>query len=78
MTELVSVDSATMGGRIPYVAITDPHANHLNVTGETDKVAMAVRGFLRSDGVWPHVLDEAFCAFVAGTSAAEKSLLQTA
>ncbi|GAC1582796.1 MAG: hypothetical protein NVS3B28_01020 [Candidatus Velthaea sp.] len=65
---LVSVDSATMGGRIPSVTITDPHANHLNVTGETDLAATLTRGFQRSDGVWPQVLD-AFCSFVGGPDA---------
>ena len=64
---LVSVDSATMGGRIPSVSLVDPHANHLNVTGETDKVAMLVRGFVRTDRVWPRVLD-AFCAFADGAA----------
>lgn len=63
---LVTTDSATMGGRIPSVIISDPHANHLNVTGETDFVATLVRGFLRSDGVWPRVID-AICAFVGGS-----------
>lgn len=65
---LVSVDSATMGGRIPAVTVVDRHANHLNVTGETDTVAMVLRGFMRTDGVWPRVLD-AFSGF-ARTSAA--------
>ncbi len=60
---LVTTDSATMGGRIPSVIITDRHANHLNVTGETDSIATLVRGFQRSDGVWPQVLD-AFCEFI--------------
>ena len=63
---LVTVDSATMGGRIPSITITDRHANHLNVTGETDTIATIVRGFRRSDGVWPKVLD-AFCDFVGGS-----------
>jgi pimeloyl-ACP methyl ester carboxylesterase len=61
---LVSVDEATMGGRIPNSIVTDPHANHLNLTGETAAVATIVRGFLRSDGVWPRVLD-AVCTFTA-------------
>ena len=60
---LVTVDSATMGGRIPSITITDRHANHLNVTGETDTIATIVRGFQRSDRVWPQVLD-AFSRFV--------------
>jgi len=64
---LVTVDSATMGGRIPSIAITDRHANHRNVTGETDTIATIVRGFRRSDGVWPKVL-EAFCDFVGGAA----------
>lgn len=68
---LVSVDSATMGGRIPSVTITDRHANHLNVTGETDLIAAIVRGFLRSDGVWPGVLD-AVCSFVGGSGSAPR------
>ena len=62
---LVSVDSATMGGRIPFVTITDRHANHLNVTGETDVIARLLRGFMRSNRIWPQVLD-AFSSFVGG------------
>ena len=71
---VVSADSASMGGRIPSFTITDRHANHLNVTGETDKIALVLRGFQRSDGVWPQVLD-AFCAFV-GERAERRSIAQ--
>lgn len=60
---LVTVDSATMGGRFPSSVVGDRHANHLNLTGETDTLAVAVRGFLRTDAVWPRVLDAA-CSFM--------------
>ncbi len=72
---LVSVDSATMGGRIPHVTFRDKHANHLNVTGETDGIARLVRGFQRSDSIWPRVLD-AFEAFVASPQTDAQATLQ--
>lgn len=50
---LVWGDSATLASRIPAHFIVGPHANHMNVIGHFDPLAMLAKGFLANERVWP-------------------------
>jgi hypothetical protein len=65
---IVTVDSATLEGRVPHHKMSSRSANHLNLTGVWNPLTWLLRRWRCDDEVWPVVVDRT-AAFIVSEAA---------
>jgi hypothetical protein len=65
---VVTVDSATLEGRVPHHRVSSRTANHLNLTGLWNPLTWLLRRWRSDDEIWPVVVERA-AAFITSEAA---------
>ena len=60
---VVSVESATLGDRIPHAFIDGRNANHLNLSGAWNPLTLVLRGWRSDNRLWPQAVAAAAAFF---------------